>query len=141
MDQVDHLKSLGSTTKYHYDEPSVGILETFPNRYPNNPYLIYLNTSEFTSLCPKTGQPDFGRIEVKYAPRDLCIESKSFKLYMFAYRNHKSFMESMVNKILEDLVAACDPRYIEVIGHFNARGGTDIKVKRTYRDEEKWEKE
>ena len=85
-DKTKHLESLGSkTTDYQYDEPSHMILETFPNRNPGIDYFVELRSTEFTSLCPKTGQPDFGEIYVKYVPDKDCIESKSFKLYLFAF--------------------------------------------------------
>jgi len=131
-DQAKDLKALGSKTIYKYDLPDRDIIEVFPNNYPDSEYLVKLETKEFTSLCPKTGQPDFGQIIIDYAPKRLCIESKSFKLYMFAFRNYKSFMESIVNKIADDLIAKCDPSYMQVVGIFNARGGIDITVNKKY---------
>lgn len=122
------LKQLGSYTTYVYDEPSKGILETFENRYPNRDYTIQFIFPEFTSLCPKTGQPDFATIEINYVANYKCIESKSLKLYFFAYRQYGSFMETMVNKILEDLVNVCQPKEMTVVGQFNARGGIIINV-------------
>uniref|UniRef100_A0A6M3KLJ4 Putative 7-cyano-7-deazaguanine reductase n=1 Tax=viral metagenome TaxID=1070528 RepID=A0A6M3KLJ4_9ZZZZ len=128
MDKVDHLKSLGSSTVYQYDEPSFSTLETFLNKYPNREYEIFFDCPEFTSLCPKTGQPDFGKITISYIPDKNCIETKSLKLYLFSYRNYKSFMESIVNKIFEDLVHACDPKSMKVVGNFNMRGGISITI-------------
>ena len=133
-DETDHLKSLGSnTTEYQYDEPSHMILETFPNRMPGIDYFVELRSKEFTSLCPKTGQPDFGEIYVKYFPDKECIESKSFKLYLFAFRNFQSFMESMTSKILLELVLACKPKSMIVVGSFSIRGGVKIDVTAEYR--------
>jgi 7-cyano-7-deazaguanine reductase len=132
-DKTEHLESLGSkTTKYQYDEPNVNMLETFPNRHPNVDYFVELRSDEFTSLCPKTGQPDFGSIYVKYAPDQLCIESKSFKLYLFAFRNFQSFMESMTSKILLELVLACKPKSMKVVGSYRIRGGVKIDVTTEY---------
>lgn len=128
MDKTDHLKSLGSDTKYQYDTPSVGILETFPNRTPDRDYTVELVFPEFTSLCPKTGQPDFATITIRYVPDQLCVESKSLKLYFFAFRSFGAFMESIVNKMRDDLAALLRPRYLEVTGKFNARGGVEIIV-------------
>lgn len=133
LDKTDHLKSLGSqTTDYKYDDPSQMILETFPNKFEHLDYFIELYSNEFTSLCPKTGQPDFGSIYVKYTPAKKCIESKSFKLYLFAYRNFQSFMETMTNKMLLDLVLACEPKNMEVIGSYAIRGGVKIDVTAGY---------
>lgn len=127
-DDVSSLSSLGEYTSYHYSEPSSDILEAFPNLYVERDYLISFEYPEFTSLCPKTGQPDFGTIIINYVPDKLCVESKSFKLYMGAFRNHGSFMESLTNTIADDLIKVLSPRRIEVKGIFNVRGGTGIKV-------------
>jgi 7-cyano-7-deazaguanine reductase len=123
-DDVSKLGALGSgSTSYEFAEPTPDILETFPNK-GTSLYLIKIAHPEFTSLCPKTGQPDFATIKVDYMPDKLCVETKSFKLYMVAYRNHHSFMESMANKIMEDLVSVLSPKYLRVVGNFNPRGGT-----------------
>lgn len=98
--------------------PSVSLLEVFPNRFPHRPYVVSMAFPEYTSLCPVTGQPDFGTIVVEFIPDQKCVESKSFKLYMFAYRNHQSFMESITNTILEDFVEALDPMWCRVKGLF-----------------------
>ena len=130
-----NLKQLGSkSTKYTYEEPDYNILETFDNKYPENDYKILLDFSEFTSLCPKTGQPDFARIQIIYHPDLKCIESKSLKLYLFSYRNHGSFMESIVNKILNDCVKVCNPKSMKVLGDFKVRGGINIIVTAEYSD-------
>lgn len=108
--------------------PSSALLEAFPNRFPCRPYVISLSFPEYTSLCPVTGQPDFGAICVEYIPDLLCVESKSFKLYMFAWRNQRTFMESATNIILDDLIAAIEPCWCRVKGLFAPRGGTQIHV-------------
>jgi 7-cyano-7-deazaguanine reductase len=128
MDDVSGLKSLGSGTVYRYDEPSVEILETFPNATPTRNYLIRYDFPEFTSLCPKTGQPDFGEVTIKYVANNLCVETKSLKLYLFAYRGLGSFMETITNRILQDFVAACSPRWCEVACRFRPRGGISVTV-------------
>jgi len=103
-------------------------LEAFPNRTPGRYYLVSLETSEFTCLCPKTGQPDFATIRVDYIPDEKVVESKSFKLYLWSYRNEGAFHEHVVNKILEDLVGVLDPHWCQVTGVFNIRGGIGITV-------------
>ncbi len=107
-------------------------LETFENQYPGRSYEILNRCPEFTSVCPKTGQPDFGTIYVEYIPDKRCIELKSLKLYLAAYRNEGIFYEHVTNKILDDLVAACQPRWMEVIGEFNVRGGITTTVTATH---------
>lgn len=102
------------------------ILETFPNKHPENDYLVTFNCPEFTSLCPKTGQPDFARIIINYIPDRLMVESKSLKLYLFSFRNHGDFHEDCVNIIMKDLQRLMSPRYIEVKGLFTPRGGIAI---------------
>lgn len=108
--------------------PTVEILESFPNHFRNRPYVVSIAFPEFTSLCPVTGQPDFGNIVLEYIPDALCVESKSFKLYMFAYRNHQSFMETITNSILDDIVSLLDPCWARVKGLFVPRGGTRLHV-------------
>jgi 7-cyano-7-deazaguanine reductase len=104
-------------------------LETFPNPEPGRDYLITHTCPEFTSLCPKTGQPDFGTIRVSYVPDRLCVELKSLKLYLFAFRDRGIFYEGVVNAILDDLVAALRPRRITVEGEFSVRGGISSVVR------------
>jgi len=106
-------------------------LETFPNAHPERDYLISFECPEFTCLCPRTGQPDFATIRIRYVPGDLCIELKSLKLYLWAYRDEGAFHEAVTNQIMDDIVVACDPRFIEVVGDFNVRGGIHTTVKVT----------
>jgi 7-cyano-7-deazaguanine reductase len=106
----------------------MSILETFPNPRPERDYEIQIRCPEFTSVCPKTGQPDFGEIQIVYTPADSCIELKSLKYYLQAYRNQGIFYEAATNRILDDLVAACHPRHMRVTGAFSARGGITTTV-------------
>jgi 7-cyano-7-deazaguanine reductase len=130
MSEGKNLKQLGAKqTVYKYDEPSCEILETFKNKCPQRDYNIEFVSNEFTSLCPKTGQPDFASIKINYIADEDCIESKSLKLYLFAYRSYGAFMETIVNKILDDLVSVCSPRFMVVEGQFNVRGGIEINVR------------
>jgi 7-cyano-7-deazaguanine reductase len=99
------------------------ILETFENQFPNRDYQIEISAPEFTSVCPRTGQPDFGTLTVTYTPDKLCIELKSLKFYLQSYRNQGIFYEHVTNTILDDLVAVLEPRYMKITGAFNARGG------------------
>ena len=129
IDDTSRLTKLGSgPASYVYDKPEAAILETFENKAPHRDYEVELVHPEFTSHCPVTGQPDFGTITVRYLPGDRCLESKSFKLYMVAFRNYGAFMETITNKVLDDLVEACGPKWMQVVGAFNARGGTRITV-------------
>jgi len=115
----------GGATVYagRYDP---GLLETFVNRHPGRDYWVTFTCPEFTTLCPVTGQPDFGTLTIQYIPDRRLVESKSLKLYLFGFRNHGDFHEDCVNIILDDLVAALAPRYIEVEGRFLPRGGITI---------------
>jgi len=99
------------------------LLEVFKNQYPNRDYIVTHIAPEFTSLCPKTGQPDFGKIMIEYIPDKLCVELKSLKIYLSSYRNDGIFYESVTNKILDDLVSVCKPRYMKITADFNVRGG------------------
>jgi len=124
MSDTKNLKSLGSQgTKYTYDKPDFNLLETFENQHLENDYEIYINAPEFTSLCPKTGQPDFATIEVWYEPDRLCVESKSFKLYLGSFRQHGEFHEDCTNRIMNHLVKLLEPKWIKVKGNFSPRGG------------------
>lgn len=134
VDDVSELKSLGSKkTKY----PNIGganpkLLEKFPNKFPGSGYDVRFYTTEFTSLCPKTGQPDFAEITIDYVPDKWCVESKGLKLYLFSYRTEGSFMETITNRILNDLVSFVKPRWMVVTGNFAPRGGIGIVVKVAY---------
>jgi len=107
-------------------------LETFENPHPRRDYVIRHVAPEFTSLCPRTGQPDFGTIRIEYVADRLCVELKSLKLYLQAYRNEGAFYEDVVNRILDDLVAALRPRRMTVTGAFRPRGGMRSVVTAEY---------
>ena len=107
-------------------------LETFPNPQPARDYEIEIRCPEFTSLCPKTGLPDFGEIRISYIPDLLCIELKSLKYYLIDFRNRGIFYEQVTNQILDDLVAACQPRRMKIVGDFSARGGITTTVNAEY---------
>jgi 7-cyano-7-deazaguanine reductase len=108
--------------------PDKAALESFNNRYPRRDYWVEFDCPEFTSLCPITGQPDFGHITIQYIPDKLCLESKALKIYLFSFRNHATFHEESVNRILDDIVKAINPRKAIVKGIFNRRGGIAITV-------------
>ena len=103
-------------------------LETFPNPRPGRDYEIAISCPEFTSVCPKTGLPDFGEIRITYVPGDRCLELKALKYYFIEFRNRGIFYESVTNQILDDLVAACAPRRMTVVGDFSVRGGIKTVV-------------
>ena len=103
-------------------------LETFPNPRPERDYEIHFECPEFTCLCPKTGQPDFATIDIRYVPGDLCVELKSLKLYLWSFRDEGHFHEAVTNGIFDDLVAAVAPRRITVTGDFYVRGGIHTVV-------------
>jgi 7-cyano-7-deazaguanine reductase len=107
-------------------------LIVFPNPYPKREYVITHSNPEFTSVCPVTGLPDFGEIEVVYVPDELCVELKSLKYYFLSFRNKGIFYESVINEILEDLASAMNPRWIEVTGEFSTRGGIHSTVVAKY---------
>lgn len=109
-----------------------GTLETFPNPRPERDFEIAIDCPEFTSMCPKTGLPDFGTIRIHYVPDQRCIELKALKYYLLEYRSQGIFYEAATNKILDDLVAACQPRRMTVTGDFTARGGISTKVTAEY---------
>jgi len=103
-------------------------LETFPNPNTERDYTIRIDTPEFTCLCPKTGQPDFATLTLEYVPNESCIELKSFKLYVWSYRDKGAFHEAVTNEILNDLVTACAPRFMRLSAEFNVRGGVYTTV-------------
>jgi 7-cyano-7-deazaguanine reductase len=108
------------------------LVETFPNQFPHREYEIEITCPEFTAVCPKTGQPDFGTIVIAYVPAAKCLELKSLKLYLFAYRDRGIFYEHAVNTILDDLSRSCEPRKLTVCGLFNPRGGITTRVTARY---------
>jgi 7-cyano-7-deazaguanine reductase len=109
-------------------------LETFPNPRPGREYEIEIRCPEFTSVCPKTGLPDFGEIQINYVPGELCLELKALKYYIVGFRNQGIFYEAVTNQILDDLVAACKPRRMTVTGDFSARGGITTSVVAEYEE-------
>jgi len=116
-------------------------LETFPNPQPEREYEIDIRCPEFTSMCPKTGLPDFGEIRITYVPADRCIELKALKYYLLEFRNTGIFYEAVTNQILDDLVAVCSPRRMIVTGDFTPRGGIKTAVTVTYDGGEKKKKQ
>jgi 7-cyano-7-deazaguanine reductase len=108
--------------------PSYEQLETFPNPSPGRDYAIEIVCPEFTSVCPKTGQPDFGTITYTYTPDEKCVELKSLKLYLQRFRNQGIYYEAVVNRLLDDLIKACRPRRAKVVGAFTPRGGISTTV-------------
>ena len=106
--------------------------ETFANPRPERDYEISMECPEFTCVCPRTGQPDFATIRIRYVPDQLCVELKSLKLYLWSYRNEGAFHEAVINKILDDLVQACRPRTMTVVGDFNVRGGIHTVITATH---------
>lgn len=108
-------------------------IEVWKNQYPDKIYTITLDIPEFTCICPKTGLPDFANIKIEYIPHKYCAELKSFKLYTIFYRNLGIFHEHAVNKILDDFVRSCKPRWVKITGQFNPRGGITTTVTREYK--------
>ncbi len=113
---------------YNFPMSTRDTLETFPNPRPDRDFEIAIDCPEFTSMCPKTGLPDFGTIRIRYVPDQLCIELKALKYYLLTYRSQGIFYEAATNQILDDLVAACAPRRMTVVGDFTARGGITTRV-------------
>ena len=118
---------LGNQKTKYPTKPNKSILECFENKHRDQTYLVPFVCTEFTSLCPKTGQPDFASLEIIYVPRINMVESKSLKLYLFSFRNEGSFHEDVTNKIFNDLWTVLDPLYMRIFGNFNLRGGIAIK--------------
>ena len=108
-------------------------LETFRNPRPERDYEISLDCPEFTCVCPRTGQPDFATIRIRYIPDQTCIELKSLKLYLWSYRQEGAFHEEVINRILDDLMRACNPRSMTVVGDFNVRGGIHTVITAEYK--------
>ena len=124
------------TERYTDEHAAAGLdfpfpeIETWPNQF--RAYEILIDDPEFTSVCPKTGLPDFGKIEIRYMPRERCLELKSLKEYLFCYRNLGIFQENICNKVLDDVVKAVDPVWCEIKGDFRPRGGISTVVWATY---------
>ena len=133
-DDPSQLKSLGAEKTDYLNDSGVNpeVLERFPNKFPQRDYTIEFLSDEFTSLCPKTAQPDFAEITVTYIPDEWCVESKGLKLYFFSYRSEGSFMETITNRILTDLVELTKPKEMKVVGNFAPRGGIGIVVTAHY---------
>jgi 7-cyano-7-deazaguanine reductase len=108
-------------------------LETFPNPRPGRDFEIAMECPEFTCLCPRTGQPDFATVRIRYVPAELCVELKSLKLYLWSYRDEGAFHEAVINRILDDLVQACRPKTMTVVGDFNVRGGIHTTITADYK--------
>ena len=125
-EELNGVTLLGSQKNKYPSDYAPEMLETFPNKHPDNDYFVKFNCPEFTSLCPMTGQPDFATIYISYVPGERMVESKSLKLYLFSFRNHGDFHEDCVIKIMKDLIRLMDPKYIEVTGIFTPRGGISI---------------
>ncbi len=113
----------------------VKILEVFENAYPDRDYKVIHTAPEFTSVCPKTGQPDFATIKIEYIPDKFCIELKSLKFYLNSYRNDGIYFESVTNKILDDLVSVCRPRLMHLTAEFNVRGGISSVIEAEFMSE------
>ena len=141
MELHDQLNSLGSgVTSYSYDKPEAGLLESFPSPFALaelNPAgavgTLHIECPEFTCLCPMTGQPDYAKITIQYIPDKKIIESKSLKLYLWSFRNEGVFHEHVTNIMLDDLIAALQPRWCKVSAEFAARGGIGITVDAEYK--------
>ena len=125
-EELEGVTLLGNKSSVYAYDYNPELLERFPNKHPGNDYMVMLNCPEFTSLCPKTGQPDFAEIRICYIPDQVIVESKSLKLYLFSFRNHGDFHEDCANIIMKDLVRLLEPKYIEVEGIFTPRGGISI---------------
>jgi 7-cyano-7-deazaguanine reductase len=140
MREREGLTKLGGATVYE-TEYDPALLEAFHNQHPGNEYFVKLNCPEFTTLCPITGQPDYGTLTISYVPDELLVESKSLKLYLVSFRNHGDFHEDVVNIIMKDLIKLMSPKYIEVWGKFLPRGGISIDPFVNYgKPGTKWEK-
>jgi len=127
---------MATKRKPNIRKTAVKLLEVFANPNPNRDYEIEIEAPEFTSVCPKTGQPDFGEVIVVYIPDRKCIELKSFKYYLQQFRNKGIFYEDITNRILDDMVKACSPKFMEVTTRWRARGGISTNVTAVYSKDE-----
>ena len=134
VEELEGVSLLGDKNTTYPTNYTPEVLETFVNKHQDEDYLVTLNCPEFTSLCPKTGQPDFAKIVINYIPNERMVESKSLKLYLFSFRNHGDFHEDCINIIKNDLVKLMQPRYLEVVGIFTPRGGISIYPFANYAD-------
>lgn len=123
---------LGNQNTQYKSTYAPEVLETFENKHKDSDYVVTFDAYEFTSLCPKTGQPDFAKVVISYIPNERMVESKSLKLYLFSFRNQGDFHEDCINMIGKDLVKLMNPKYLEVKGIFAARGGISISTLYTY---------
>lgn len=141
QNELGSISLLGNNNTKYPTDYAPEVLETFPNKHPENDYFVKFNCPEFTSLCPITGQPDFAKIYISYIPGEKMVESKSLKLYLFSFRNHGDFHEDCINIIMKDLIRLMKPKYIEVWGKFLPRGGLSIDPYCNYGEPEtKYEK-
>lgn len=125
-EELEGVTLLGNQNTQYEDDYNPGVLETFENKHSGRNYVVTFDAYEFTSKCPKTGQPDFAKVIISYIPRKKMVESKSLKLYLFSFRNHGDFHEDCINIIANDLIKLMDPKYLEVRGIFSPRGGISI---------------
>lgn len=126
QEELEGVTLLGNTNTHYEDDYNPDVLETFVNKHLDNDYVVTFDAYEFTSKCPKTGQPDFAKVVISYIPGEKMVESKSLKLYLFSFRNHGDFHEDCMNIIMKDLIKLMSPKYIEVKGIFSPRGGISI---------------
>lgn len=124
-DYTKNLEALGVQTEYPLN-PDRAILESFPNPSPGSDYSIIFECPEFTSMCPVTGQPDYGRFMIEFVPDQLCLESKSLKLYLFSFRNEAAFWEDLSNRIADDICELIKPLSLTLTGYMNPRGAISI---------------
>lgn len=135
-DEMKELSLLGNQKTTYPTDYDPKVLETFINKHSDNEYIVTLDAYEFSSLCPRTHQPDFAKVIISYIPREKMVESKSLKLYLFSFRNHGDFHEDCMNIVMKDLIKLMDPKYIEVRGIFSPRGGISIFPFCNYGDED-----
>ncbi len=139
-EEMKDITLLGNRNVEYPTDYDPKLLQTFENKHPDHDYFVKFNCPEFTSLCPLTGQPDFATVTISYVPDVRMVESKALKLYLFSFRNHGDFHEDCINIIMEDLIRAMDPKYIEVWGRFMPRGGLSIDPYCNYgRPDTRWE--
>lgn len=126
---MKELTLLGNSKQSFPEKPSFETLETFPNRNPDRDYWVKFDCTDFTSLCPVTGQPDFAKIHIEYIPGERCVETKSLKFYLASFRSQRDFNENITNRIFDDFKKACTPKRLIVEGQFHARGGISLTTR------------